>query len=240
MTNLPARPNLDQLRNQARDLLRAARPGDAASTKRIQAVSDRLTLAAAQLAMAREYGFSSWARLKAVVEALTTDFAEKVQAFVEASIRDYTDRAARMLAANPEIAGYSFATAVVLGDADHVRAEIVRDPDLATRPDARSGWTPLHAVCGSRWHRLDPARTDGLRAVARLLLDAGADLEAPIPGQRAAARGRTPRACAAATASTAGGNEPIIRLLLERGAVPDDDDLYLVGFASNAHRCLRQ
>ncbi len=148
MPDLPARPNLDQLRHQARDLLSAARSGDAASIQRIQAVSDRLTLAAAQLAMAREYGFSSWARLKAVVEALTTDFAEKVQAFVEASIRDYTDRAARMLAANPEIAGYSFATAVVLGDADHVRAEIVRDPDLATRPDARSGWTPLHAVCG--------------------------------------------------------------------------------------------
>jgi len=239
MTNLPARPNLDQLRNQARDLLNAARAGDAASTKRIQAVSDRLTLGAAQLVVARGYGFSSWARLKAEVEARTTDLAEKVPVFLEASIRDYTDRAARMLAANPEIAGYSFATALVLGDADHVRAEIERDPDLATRPDARSGWTPLHAVCGSRWHRLDPARTDGLLAVARLLLDAGADLEATIPGRRYGDRGRTPLGCAAATASTAGGNEPIIRLLLERGAVPDDDDLYLVGFASNAHRCLR-
>src|SRR5260370_1191917 len=181
MTNLPASANLDQLRHQARALLTAARAGDAASTKRIQAVFDRLTLGAAQLVVARGYGFSSWAGLKGEVEARTTGLGEKVPVFLEASIRDYTDRAARMLAANPEIAGYSFATALVLGDADHVRAEIERDPDLATRPDARSGWTPLHAVCGSRWHRLDPARTDGLLAVAPLLLDPGADLEATIP-----------------------------------------------------------
>src|SRR5260370_12318485 len=156
MTNLPARPNLDQLRNQARDLLNAARAGDAASTKRIQAVSDRLTLGAAQLVVARGYGFSSWARLKAEGEARTTDLAEKVPVFLEASIRDYTDRAARMLAANPEIAGYSFATAVVLGDANHVSAELERDPKLATRPDARPGRTPRHAVGGSRRRTLDP------------------------------------------------------------------------------------
>jgi hypothetical protein len=56
-------------------------------------VSDRLTLAAAQLAIARDYGFASWVRLKAEVEARAMDLAQK------ASIRDWTDRAARMLAA---------------------------------------------------------------------------------------------------------------------------------------------
>ena len=233
MPDLPARPNLDQLRRQARDLLRAARAGDAAATRRIEIVSDRLTLAAAQLAVAREYGFASWARLKAQVDASTADLARKVRVFLEASVSDWTGRAARLLAATPEIAGHSFATAVVLGDAVRVRHEIERDPALATRADELSGWTPLHAVCGSRWHRLDPARTDGLVAVARLLLDAGASLEARARG------GRTPLGCATATASSGTGNEPVIRLLLQRGAVPEDQDLYLVGFASNAHRCLR-
>ena len=65
--------------------------------------------------------------------------------------------------------------AVILGEARRVRREIERDPGLVNRPDARSGWTPLHAVCASQWIRLDPARADGLLAVARLLLDAGAD-----------------------------------------------------------------
>ena len=233
MPDLPARPSLDELRHQARDLLRLARAGDVAATRRVEAVSDRLTPAAARIAVAREYGFSSWARLKAEVDARTMDLAEKVEAFLDASIRDWTGRAARLLAATPEIAGHSFATAVVLGDADRVGREIERDPAVATRADDRSGWTPLHAVCGSRWQGLDPARADGLLAVARLLLDAGASMEARARG------GRTPLGCATASASSGVDNEPIIRLLLERGAVPDDDDLYLVGFASNAHRSLR-
>lgn len=228
MTTLPSRPSLDHLRRQARNLLRAAQAGDTGSAARIRVVSERLTLAAAQLAVAREYGFASWARLKTEVEARTTDLARMAEEFCEASIRDWTGRAARMLAATPELAGYSFATAVILGDASRVRREIGRDPGLATRPDARSGWTPLHAVCGSQWHRLDPARADGMLAVARLLLDAGADLQARA-GQW------TPLRCSVAGAA----NPAIARLLLERGAVPADHDLYLAGFGDDDHQCLR-
>src|SRR5215467_6840508 len=121
-----------------------------------------------------------------------TDLAETVEAFLDASVRDWTGRAPRLLAATPEIAGYSFGTAVVLGDAGRVRREIERDPAVATRHDARSGWTPLHAVCSSRWHLLDPARADGLLAVARMLLDAGANLEARALGQGGRPGGRTP------------------------------------------------
>ena len=52
MTVLPAQPNLDHLRRQARDLLRAARAGDTAAAERVHAVSDQLNLTAAQLAVA--------------------------------------------------------------------------------------------------------------------------------------------------------------------------------------------
>jgi len=68
MPDLPARPDLDQLRHQAKDLLHAAQRGDAGAITRIHAVSDQLMLSAAQLALAREYGFASWARLKLEVE----------------------------------------------------------------------------------------------------------------------------------------------------------------------------
>ena len=64
MADLPARPDLDQLRHQARELLRAAQRGDIEAIARIRAVSDRTILSSAQLALAREYGFASWARLK--------------------------------------------------------------------------------------------------------------------------------------------------------------------------------
>jgi ankyrin repeat protein len=234
MTDLPARPSLDHLRRQARDLLRAAQAGDTTAAGRIRAVSGTLTLASAQLAVAREYGFASWTRLRDEVTARTVSLAQQAEAFCEASIGDGTGRAARMLAATPGLARYSFATAVILGDAGRVRTEIGRDPGLATRPDARSGWTPLHAASASRWHQLDPARAEGLLAVARMLLDAGADPDGRTGGPGGHG-GWTPLRCAVAGAA----NPLITRLLLERGAVPGDHDLYLAGFADDNHECLR-
>jgi Family of unknown function (DUF5990)/Domain of unknown function (DUF5655) len=68
MSQLPARPDLDQLRRQARELHQAARDGDARSLRRLGQAPGAVTLSAAQLALARDYGFASWPRLKAEVE----------------------------------------------------------------------------------------------------------------------------------------------------------------------------
>jgi hypothetical protein len=67
--HFPIRPNLDQLRNQAKDLLRAMRRGDSAAIdelrqhhpKQIDPVAAKL--ADAQLVLARSYGLPSWPRL---------------------------------------------------------------------------------------------------------------------------------------------------------------------------------
>src|SRR5215471_6959462 len=68
MRTPPDRPDLDQLRHQARELLRAAAAGDPDATSRMRAVSPRTTLWAAQLALAREHGFDSWRQLKLEIE----------------------------------------------------------------------------------------------------------------------------------------------------------------------------
>jgi len=68
MSELPDRPDLDQLRRQARELLRAAASGEARAVTRLRAVSERVTLSAAQLAVAREHGCPSWPALKTEVE----------------------------------------------------------------------------------------------------------------------------------------------------------------------------
>ena len=65
MPELPGRPNLDQLRRQARELLRAAADGEPAALTRIRAFSQRVSLSAAQLAVAREHGCASWPALHA-------------------------------------------------------------------------------------------------------------------------------------------------------------------------------
>ena len=243
---LPARPDLDQLRRRAKELRDAARAGDPAALSRIAAqapasVSAPVTLAAAQLTIAREHGFASWPRLKAEAQARNAELAQRVDEFLVASIRDWTGRAARMLARDPQIATYDFRTAVVLGDADRVRAMLGRDPALATRPDARTGWTALHAACSSRWHRMDPGRAAGLTEVARLLLDAGADpgIKVGRPGAEGDQGGQDGRQWSPLFCSAAQDNPAITRLLLERGARPDDDHiLYLAAFADD-HECLR-
>jgi hypothetical protein len=68
-SRLPARPSLEQLQKQAKELLRQYRAGDSAALERFRAVrSGRVTLAGAQFVLAREYGFESWAKLKHYVE----------------------------------------------------------------------------------------------------------------------------------------------------------------------------
>src|SRR5690349_1188532 len=188
---LPSRPSLDQLRRRAKELRDAARAGDPVALARITAhtpgiQAGAVTLAAAQLAVAREHGSPSWPQLVAEVRARTAELGQRVDEFLVASIRDWTGRAARMLARDPWIAGYDFRTAVILGDAARVRQMLAGDPGLATRPDERTGWTALHAACASRWHRLDPARADGLTEVARQARRAGT-------GCRCCARSRARR-----------------------------------------------
>lgn len=67
MAELLPGADLDQLRRQAEELHRAAQAGEVSAVTRVRAVSDRSTLAAAQLALAQEHGFTSWARLETEV-----------------------------------------------------------------------------------------------------------------------------------------------------------------------------
>src|SRR5207302_1073599 len=67
--------NLEFLTKQAKDLLQEAKAGDAIARERLRAwgprgVSERPKLADCQHALAREYGFASWPKLRAHVEAL--------------------------------------------------------------------------------------------------------------------------------------------------------------------------
>src|SRR6516225_514292 len=82
---LPAKPNLEHLKNQAKELLHQAQLGDAAATRKFLSGSPKL--ADAQHVIAREYGFTSWPELKHHVESLARVLtpAEMLSAAVRAS-----------------------------------------------------------------------------------------------------------------------------------------------------------
>src|SRR4051812_6243666 len=64
--SLPAYPSLEQLRKQAKDLLREHRSGSAEAARRLSARKPGLVepkLADAQFVIAREHGFESWPKL---------------------------------------------------------------------------------------------------------------------------------------------------------------------------------
>lgn len=71
---LPARPDLEHLRRQAKNLLRQARTGEPDALARLDAHASGLppAVASTQLVIAREHGFASWAQLKALVATMTS------------------------------------------------------------------------------------------------------------------------------------------------------------------------
>ena len=71
---LPAHPNLDQYKKQAKDLLKASKAGAPEALARMrkhQPRSAKLTLADAQFVIAREHGFDSWPRFAQQITTLT-------------------------------------------------------------------------------------------------------------------------------------------------------------------------
>ena len=72
---LPAHPSLEQLRKQAKDLLRGIRNGLTESLSRLRRISPnfgtkQFSLADAQFVVAREYGFEKWADLAHHIETV--------------------------------------------------------------------------------------------------------------------------------------------------------------------------
>ena len=179
MAQLPSRPDLEQARRQAKELLRAAHDGDAEATARIAAVSDRQTLAGARLALAREHGFPSWVKLTREIER--REILDNREA----------DRLAALLAEEPELATapmrrwrdhgggpspLSYTAMLRYDTADGVWRDL---PD--TGPLARlllQAGAPADGGPDDSETPLITAASYGDAEVARALIEAGADLEA--------------------------------------------------------------
>ena len=198
--SLPARPNLRWLRDEAKARRRSG---------------EFPSLALAHLAIARDYGFASWPRLKAHVDALTLGTAERAAILVASACSDNPRRAAKVLELDPAIARHDLAAACAAGEAEEVTRRLWGHPGLAHEQTAPNGWQPLLYACFSRLLRTDPARAAGIRSVVAALLDAGADpntsfmhgdwLQTPVYG-----------------AAGIAGDPELTELLLGAGADPND------------------
>lgn len=242
---LPASPNLEQQKKQARELLDSIRAGESAALQRLRdnhpgfsseagGSLDRLKLHDAQLVMAREYGFASWAKLKEHIESLSTP-ADPLEALARAVKTGDIDAARRTLEHNASLRarindampGGAFG-ATVLGPAIHRQNREMIDLLIAHGADInqRSHWWAggfgaLHGCDQSfaPWLIERGARVDA-HAAARLgMLDRLDDLISSDPDlvHARGGDGQTPLHFAV--------NVDVARYLLEHGANPDTRDV---------------
>ena len=250
---LPGHPDIDHLKGQARVLQRQVRSGDAAAVAAVRQHHPRREVAGepagfrltdAQLVLARQYGFPSWAALRrhvAIVEehgrwphqvALVADgVGDRADQILRLGCLVYGGddlghhaRARAMADAWPELASSSIWAAAAVGDAVFVRRFLEDHPSLANRPGGPFDWVPMLYLTYSR---LDNGAPGGHPpAAASVLLDAGADPNAGYLWD-----GTYP--FTALTGAFGGGedkgNQPphrhalaLARLLLEAGADPND------------------
>ena len=261
---LPSNPRLEHLRNQARDLHRLIRASDADALAlvdehhpRAPRTSEPLTLAEAQLVIARTYGFPSWPRLRRHLDVIeeharsphehrpTAD--EPADEFLSLACLSYGNsdsperwRAAReLLDADPSLGTASIWTMAAAGEAEAARELVVGDPSLASRRGGPHRWEPLLYAAYSRVPLPEGRST---LEVARVLLDHGADPDAGYLWEG------LPSPFTALAGAFGGGedavNQPphpdemaLARLLLAAGADPNDNQaLYNRMFdRSNVH-----
>jgi len=229
-SRLPDRPNLEQLKKQAKSLLHAAQAKDVAALARFadlpafagksaaEVAAVELALHDAQSVIAREHGFPSWNALRDEVEARTLSFEAALDDFLRCATGNAAGRAERMLALYPGIASASLHTALVLGDADAVNARLRKQPELATTPGGPQNWDPLLYVCHTCLAKGESARVDGLVAIARQLCALGANPNAEYHWNWHPELPRT----ALWGAICAVNHLPLAEVLLEAGANPTD------------------
>ena len=106
--SLPARPNLEQLKKQAKALQKSFNSGEAAARRKVEQLlpkrsvraRGKIRLVDAQLAIAREYGFVNWPGLKQRVERLTVENAP-LDVLIQAVLANDSNGARKVLTEHP-------------------------------------------------------------------------------------------------------------------------------------------
>lgn len=226
---LPERPDLGQLKKQAKDLLKDVRAGRPEAVARVpQNEVAGFALSDAQRVIAREHGFPSWAKLKLHLETRESGIA--TARLVMAAVHGDGAMLRALLAERPTLGRQTVSAAAVLGDLEGLRGWVRKNPELARAKGGIGETEALAYVCLGRLGGDEAARV----ACADLLLANGAD---PNATWRESLEGdsRLPLLYAA----TGRNNYPALaRRLLAAGANPNDGESIYHAAEHNHPECL--
>ena len=166
---LAARPDLDQQRTLAKELLAAFRRAEPDAVARVRTQlpdKARITLTDAQFVLAREYGFPGWAALKAHIEKIGAEQVPPLERFKRAvrdrdatAVRRVLERHADMRASINEPL-FSFDSPALVAVSDDGDVELVNVLlEFGADPNRKSSWWaggfhPLYAANGAVAERL--------------------------------------------------------------------------------------
>ncbi len=210
----PSKPDLNHLKYQAKDLLKGHAAHDRGVAQRIREFNPRfsdatdaeifdaaLRLSDAQFTIAREYGFKSWARLKAHVELpelasrLKLPYHERIENAVFRRAVDLLDA----------------------GDVEGLRDHLKRHPKLVHEHVEFEAGNYFHSPTLLEFIAENPIRHEilpkNIVEIARVILDAGADRTAIHETLGLVSTGRVSRECGVQIA--------LIDLFCDRGCDPD-------------------
>jgi ankyrin repeat protein len=174
------------------------------------------SLALAQMAIAREFGYRSWSALKLHIDAVTLDVSERAALLIDSATSADLRAARAMLDADPDLARYDLACACLCGEVEEVTRLLETQPEIANQPTGPNGWQPILYACFSRLLRGDRERAAGIREVVWRLLVAGADPNASF------IQNEWLQVALYGAAGIAGDPE-LTRTLLDAGAEPSDE-----------------
>lgn len=211
--SLPPNPSLNHLRYQAKDLLRDHAARSQAVAQRIrefhpqfrrasdaEILEAQFRLSDAQLTIAREYGFPSWARMKRHIEKPT--LSDRLDLPHHERIQDPVFRRAVDLLDGGDVAG--------------LRAFLERNPDLVLQHVVFEGGNYFQNPTLLEFIAENPVRRGTLPSnivdVAKLILDAGPTMASRNEALMLVATGSVPRECRQ--------QRPLINLLCQYGANP--------------------
>jgi hypothetical protein len=252
MKRIPPRPDIDQLKKQAKDLLTLYRRGDPAAMQRFREclpaargkedkdlLAMSLRLHDAQSCLAREHGFPSWADLQLFVHArraladnpnvvvrrwLAMVYAGDVAGGNNAHRPAVAER---LLIENPTLPGDDPYLACAVGDEAGLRRTTLHDPAWVHREGGLLRLPPLVAVTHSGLASR-PGFRERLRDCASFLLAAGASPNQSVgnrwPPASLEAPSATERLSALYGAAGKAFDPELTRLLLEAGADPNDGE----------------
>jgi len=149
LRELPPRPNLEHLKNQARKLLQQALESDPSASSRLAAVgvtSQQPRLADALHVIAREHGFETWPALRLTLEASSENPVEALTAALKSNDASLVRK---VLARHPSLKtqindplpGYGFDAPAIIAAVHHNNREIIDILlDAGANINERSRW----------------------------------------------------------------------------------------------------